>query len=122
MNRINNVIKGLKKLKQVQTKEEAFKITTGTFKLGYVCNVTYNDLVKMFGEPILGQSMDQKVNYEWVLKQGDNVFTIYDWKRDKSDSRNIAEIWNLGGKKLTIAFEDGLMAKSKKAVFKEFVL
>tara|TARA_R100001440_G_scaffold1340_1_gene4470 strand:- start:14572 stop:14940 length:369 start_codon:yes stop_codon:yes gene_type:complete len=122
MNRINNVIKGLKKLKQVQTKEEASKITTGTFKLGYVCNVTYNDLVEMFGEPILGQSMDQKVNYEWVLKQGDNVFTIYDWKRDKSYSKNIAEIWNVGGKKLTIAFEDGLMAKSKKAVFKEFVL
>jgi hypothetical protein len=122
MNRINNVIRGLKKLKQFQTKELALEATPGTHLIGYLYNVTYDDLVSMFGEPILGQSADEKVNYEWVLKQGSDVFTIYDYKRDKSFSRNMAEVWNVGGRKLTIAFEDGLMAKSKKAVFKEFAL
>ena len=74
----------------------------GTSFLGYVtCN--YNDLVKIFGEPLLAVAGD-KIDAEWGIKFKDGtVATIYNWKNGKNymgdkgiETSKITQ-WNIGG-------------------------
>ncbi len=64
----------------------------------------YNNLVKLFGEPLKGSS-DGKTDAEWVIKlENGDIFTIYNWKNGKnygnSDISSINE-WTIGGYKNT---------------------
>lgn len=62
---------------------------------------SYYDLVKVFGEPTYTDGyVDEKVNFEWVLSNGKNVVTIYNWKdydggRRAQDDLNYR--WHIGG-------------------------
>lgn len=69
-------------------------LTDGTSLKDYIFGVTYYDLVNKFGEP---NKLNDKVNFEWVFKFDDKVFTIYDWKTDYDYSLNNLTIWNVGG-------------------------
>jgi len=84
------------------TKTDRFE---GGSKLGQI-EISYFDLVNLFGEPNVGGSADGKTNCEWQLNVVDNtidsedygyegVLSIYDWKEDK----NIQNVnsWNVGG-------------------------
>ena len=69
--------------------------TNGTSLVGYV-STTFADLVKVFGKPQIGPNVDDdKVTCEWNLKSGDVVFTIYDWKVNKTP-KGVYE-WHVGG-------------------------
>jgi len=63
---------------------------------------SYYDLVKVFGEPTYeDDTRDEKVNFEWVLTDGENVVTIYNWK-DYDGGRTALDDssyrWHLGGR------------------------
>lgn len=61
---------------------------------GYV-TVSYDRLVSLFGEPILGGSED-KVQAEWLIESNGVVATIYDWKRYGQSPQNNTD-WHVGG-------------------------
>ena len=73
-----------------------------TTSLQGVINITYADLVKVFGPPDFFFD-DHKINAEWSGRICGNVFTIYNWK----DGKNYCGIrglaikditkWNIGG-------------------------
>lgn len=74
---------------------------SGTSLAGYIYGVTYEQLVKAFGEPVYKpeDSGDGKVNFEWVFKFNEEVFTLYDWKTyDVEYTTNQLTKWNIGGK------------------------
>ena len=68
-------------MKTIYNIDEALDRISGTHLIGYIDNVTYNDLMHALGEPIFSTaSGDDKVQFEWVVKHDDEYFTIYDWK------------------------------------------
>ena len=82
--------------------------TTGSSLIGHITG-TYNELIKVFGEPTYKEnSADNKVSTEWNLEfeLADNttpyiIGTIYDWKRyDSGEACRGGDkfIWNVGGK------------------------
>ena len=81
--------------------DELYRITTGTFKVASLKNVSYDDLVRAFGVPSINiPSGDNKVQVEWVFYfDGNNVFTIYDWKTfDRDYTLQELTTWSIGGK------------------------
>ena len=78
-----------------QTHNDTEIDTNGTHNVGSI-HTTYAELIKQFGEPILGMSGDGKVRAEWhLLLDGQYVATIYDWKRN--EPLEDVTCWNLGG-------------------------
>ncbi|MGE0267903.1 MAG: hypothetical protein AB7S78_05570 [Candidatus Omnitrophota bacterium] len=69
----------------------------GTGLQGYLPEGTrYEDIVRVFGLPQLGKSLDGKIKAEWVGRINGLVFTIYDYKSRVDPERNTD--WHLGGK------------------------
>lgn len=69
----------------------------GTGFQGYLPDGTrYEDVVRVFGEPLIGRSLDGKIKAEWVGKINGLVFTIYDYKSSVEPERNTC--WHIGGK------------------------
>ncbi len=67
----------------------------GTSLRGYI-DISYDDLVEKFGEPVVTPAADyDKVNHEWVLVIGARVVTIYDYKEDLATGN--VERWHIGG-------------------------
>ena len=62
--------------------------------LGYI-STTYNELVNSFGNPTNIGSSDDKVTAEWILKVGNKVITIYDYK-EKGTPKGYYN-WHVGG-------------------------
>ncbi len=56
----------------------------------------YKDLVKIFGEPQFGESIDGKIQVEWVGKINGSIFTIYDYNSKVNPKQNTD--WHIGGK------------------------
>ena len=89
-------------LKPLTKKEYNNTKFVSTCLQGYV-DVTYKELVEMFGEPTLGLSGDEKCQMEWVFnivdKEGNEErFTLYDWKTyDLDYTKNELKTWNIGG-------------------------
>jgi len=73
----------------------------GTGCQGYLPEGTrYEGIVRVFGKPQLGRSLDGKTKVEWVGRINGLVFTIYDYKSSLDPERNTD--WHIGGKaKLT---------------------
>lgn len=69
---------------------------TGTSLQDYV-EATYDELVKVFGEPHIGPNSDykDKVTCEWNLMIDDTIVTIYDYKEDRTPMGNYQ--WHIGG-------------------------
>ena len=75
----------------------------GTFNVGNLDGITYQELVKTFGPPTRNNSADNKVQVEWIIRfvnQFDDevIATIYDWKRYGVIPESI-NYWNVGGKR-----------------------
>ena len=69
----------------------------GTGCQGYLTEGTrYEDIVRVFGKPQLGASLDGKIKVEWVGRINGLVFTIYDYKSRLDSERNIN--WHIGAK------------------------
>jgi hypothetical protein len=69
----------------------------GTSFLGYLPEGTkYEDLVRVFGEPDLTGSPDQKIKAEWIGKLAGLTFTIYDYKSKVTPEENTW--WHIGGR------------------------
>ena len=69
----------------------------GTGCQGYLPEGTrYEDIVRAFGKPQLGASLDSKIKMEWVGRINGLVFTIYDYKSKLEPERNTC--WHIGGK------------------------
>ena len=87
-------------MEKIISKEDALELVSGTHLVGKLVGYTYNQLVKVLGEPTFNEvSSDSKVQKEWVIKDGNDVFTIYDWKTyDEQYTMNELSIWNIGGK------------------------
>ena len=80
----------------------------GTSLKGYIENVTTNQLIEMFGDP-LGGTTDGKCSVDWVIEtqtvteDGDTdygIFTLYDWKGSRPFDNDTPWTVNVGGKKL----------------------
>jgi hypothetical protein len=70
----------------------------GTGLQGYLPEGTrYEEIVRVFGEPQFGGSLDGKIKAEWVGTINGLVFTIYDYK-SRIDLRCNTD-WHVGGKK-----------------------
>jgi hypothetical protein len=77
--------------------------TGGTFGLGKMPDVTYEQLVRTFGEPNYGASGDDKVQVEWAVKfinefDEEILATIYDWKHYGTRPEDVT-YWSVGGYK-----------------------
>ena len=107
-------------MRKVVSKKKALDLIGGTYKVGSLFGWTYSDLVNLMGEPTLSEpSGDEKVQKEWVIVDGDNVFTIYDWKTydveytiTENTQWNVGGTqWNVGGKTSAYEFIDKLESK-----------
>jgi len=98
---------GKKSIRKI-SKQKDFKLGTlsdaeGTHLQGYVYDITYDELVKIFGKPSY-QTTDSgysdsgtKVHTEWniVFDNPYEVATIYDWKSDINPAKQTD--WHIGG-------------------------
>ena len=89
--------------------------TNGTSYQGKI-DITYQELVGIFGEPG-GGSADGKIDAEWDIQFDDGtVATIYNWKNGKSYlgdyGRAVSDItdWHIGG------FSKDAVTKVKEAI------
>jgi hypothetical protein len=57
-----------------------------------------NTLLKKFGKPVKNETA--KNRFEWKVKVGDNVYSIYDWVNDEGEFDPFADTWwHIGGVK-----------------------
>lgn len=54
-----------------------FKHRVGTGKVSELNGVSYDQLVKLFGQPT--RNYAEKVTFEWMVKVNNEVYTIYDY-------------------------------------------
>lgn len=87
-----------------------YKFTTGTFKIGKLESVSYDQIVAEFGEPSINvPSGDDKIQVEWVFVFDGKPFTIYDWKTfDRNYTVNHLQSWSIGGKEKDSEFFEEL--------------
>ena len=84
----------------------------GTGCQGYLPEGTrYEEIVRAFGKPQLGASLDDKIKAEWVGRINGLVFTLYDYKSNLEPERNTN--WHIGGKTAFVAELVNLYFKSK---------
>ena len=62
-----------------------------TSKTWWLCNLEYTteQLVNIFGNPLLTGDENSQHRYEWKFVFDDHVFSIYDWKFDNIDFSDI---------------------------------
>ena len=86
-------------LYKIQNSEKALPMIGGTSLKGYITGYTYSQLVEVMGEPTFStESGDGKIQKEWVIRDGNDVFTIYDWKTyDEEYTTTQLTRWNVGG-------------------------
>jgi hypothetical protein len=84
----------------------------GTGLEGYLPDGTrYEDVVRVFGAPHLGMSLDGKTKAEWIGRINGLVFTIYDYKSKLDPERNTN--WHIGGKQKFVAELVNIYFKAK---------
>ena len=96
---------------QFQVFENNTDVADGTWKIGSLNGIYYRDLVNKLGKPSVVGSSDDKVQYEWIMKFEDQIFTIYDWKTyDPEYTEYELDTWSIGGNAnsaaLLFAFKD----------------
>ena len=102
----------------VQNTEKALSMTVGSSLKGIINGPTYSQLVELLGEPTFPNSTgDGKVHKEWTIKDGNDVFSIYDWKTyDVEYTTNELTTWNVGGK----SYAGDFIEKIQKKVEEKF--
>lgn len=85
-----------------------------------------NTLLKKLGKPV--KNGGEKNRFEWKVKVGDNVYTIYDWANKEGEFESFADTeWHIGGFKankkdikVIVAFlNEKEIKKQKKAASKK---
>jgi hypothetical protein len=85
--------------------------TNGFSKIDTLTGVKYRALVKALGEPTLNyHDSGDKSTCEWIVRFGDRLFTIYDWKTyDREYTINELSTWSIGGLSSLVDFKDSLI-------------
>ena len=93
---------------QFQVFEDDTQETNGSYKIGSLNGIYYRDLVNKLGEPTIIGSGDDKVQYEWIIKYENRIYTIYDWKTyDAEYTEYELDTWSIGGDvKSTLLLDD----------------
>lgn len=81
---------------------------------GTEVSCTANELTEILGKDNIGKSGDGKSLYNWLVKFGDQYFTIYDWKEYRNFSKNEMIDWHIGSaltEKEEQIFRDALKEK-----------
>jgi hypothetical protein len=75
----------------IKDKKLALQSINGTHLQDRLTGVMYRDMINTFGEPTFSteDDGDGKVNFEWVFKFGEDIFTVYDWKVPADYARHI---------------------------------
>lgn len=86
-------------IKVIRNEAEALRKRNGSSLKDYLGPVSYYELRDVLGVPTFNEeSGDGKVQKEWVVEHGGNVFTIYDWKTyDEHYTVEVLDRWNIGG-------------------------
>jgi hypothetical protein len=105
-------------LYKIQNQKKALELIGGTSLKGNIIGPTYSNLVEIMGEPtFLEESGDGKIQKQWVIRDGGEIFTIYDWKTyDKEYTENILVRWNVGGK----SYAGNFIEKIEKKIQEKF--
>lgn len=75
------------------------EVISGTSLMGQIEDVTYEELVNIFGEPSFGPTEDNKVQAGWAIQFDDGLIaTIYDWK-NYGVPIEVVQSWHIGGHK-----------------------
>lgn len=79
--------------------QKAIECGVVTSKQTVLENVNYNELVKLLGNPTFSiQSLDEKIQVEWVMRINGHTVTIYDYKTyDREYTINKLRVWSVGG-------------------------
>jgi len=87
-------------LYKIENSEKALSMIGGISLKGYITGYTYSQIVEVIGEATFPtESGDGKVQKEWVIRDGNDVFTIYDWKTyDVEYTTTQLTCWNVGGR------------------------
>ncbi len=65
---------------------------------GHEVRTSVNEIIKVCGEPKWTGSVDDKVQYEWLMQTEDGTpFTIYDYKEYRHYSKDELINWHIGG-------------------------
>ena len=88
----------------------------GTFKVGSINNVSYDQLWNYLGDPTFDEpSGDGKTQVEWVVEFNDDIFTIYDWKTyDRNYTENSLTTWSIGGQSSGLDLADYIESQIKE--------
>ena len=88
----------------------------GTYKVGSIDGVNYDQLWNFLGEPTIdGPSGDDKTQVEWVVEFNDELFTIYDWKTyDRNYTKNSLTTWSIGGTSSGLDLSDYIESQIKE--------
>ena len=82
--------------------EQMIEFIQRTHKIGELTNVTYTDIVRVYGEPSIlhyeNDKTDGKIQVEWIFQYDSKPFTIYDWKTyDLESTMESLKTWSIGG-------------------------
>lgn len=82
----------------VTVKPASRKEIIGTSFKGYLENASYEDIVRVFGQPDpdTAETCDGKIRAEWIGRILGMIFTIYDYKDDRPLDK--LREWHIGGK------------------------
>jgi len=79
----------------------------GTALQGYL-NLSYDEIVSIFGDPNYGSSGDNKTDWEWIFEIDKKIVTIYNYKdgpsyTGESDIKpSDIKDWHVGGKSFSV--------------------
>jgi hypothetical protein len=105
-------------IKVITKTDEALRMTNGTTSQSVLHNVTYDELKKTFGDPIIDRpSSDNKVNVEWVFVYKDEPYSLYDYK---TSSLKTNRKWIVNGGKNYQGFLSEIRKELKNKLNKEF--
>tara|TARA_R110001632_G_scaffold208195_1_gene332533 strand:- start:2989 stop:3660 length:672 start_codon:yes stop_codon:yes gene_type:complete len=89
---------------------EVVKSTYGFSKIDTLRGFLYDELFRALGHPThLFCEQGHKATCEWIVKFGDKLFTIYDWKTyDRHFTKNYLSTWSIGGESSSMDFKESL--------------
>jgi len=95
------------------TVPQIYNFINGTHKIASLERVTYDDLVRLYGEPSILHYRDPdtggKIQVEWVFEFLCQPYTIYDWKTfDRDYTLQELTTWSIGGQSRDLRFLERL--------------
>lgn len=112
----------MKKIKIYDITEqiEAMEKTHLSYGVGIIHDIKYYELVQILGKPTFSlASSDEKVQKEWVIEYGDDIYTIYDWKTyDEEYTMSELYQWNVGGTRTAVELIQYIQDEKNKSLYR----